>query len=94
MYCLNLFVFLNVFRYCQIAIQPFLFNLYLTGGYLLYVYWSDNLVPGSPYKLTVTTRGASNKVKVSGAGLKGGFVGQELRVVVDISEAGNGTYKT
>ncbi|KAJ8310288.1 hypothetical protein KUTeg_012153 [Tegillarca granosa] len=66
------------------------YNAPFPGGYLLYVYWSDNLVPGSPYKLTVTTRGASNKVKVSGAGLKGGFVGQELRVVVDISEAGNG----
>ena len=31
------------------------------------------------------------QVKVEGPGLKGGFVGQELRAVVDTTQAGNGT---
>jgi len=31
------------------------------------------------------------QVKVEGQGLKGGFVGQELRAVVDTTQAGNGT---
>lgn len=60
------------------------------GGYLLYVEWSGFQVPGSPFKVNVTTKGHSDKVTVEGPGLRGGFVGQELRVVVDTTEAGNG----
>lgn len=47
-------------------------------------------MPGSPFKVNVTNKGHSAKVKVEGAGLRGGYVGQELRAVVDTSEAGNG----
>ena len=54
------------------------------------MYWSDQLVPECPHKITVTSKGTGRKVKVTGQGLKGGFVGQELRVIVDTTEAGYG----
>lgn len=60
------------------------------GGYLLHVEWSGFQVPGSPFKVNITTKGNSDKVKVEGPGLRGGFVGQELRAVVDTTDAGNG----
>jgi hypothetical protein len=43
------------------------------------------------YKITATIKGAGQKVKVSGPGLIGGYVGQDLRVMVDTQEAGNGS---
>ncbi|KAL8618839.1 hypothetical protein ACOMHN_000846 [Nucella lapillus] len=60
------------------------------GGFLLYVYWSDMLVPGCPHKITVTSKGDISKVKVTGEGLKGGIAESELRVFVDTQEAGPG----
>ena len=72
------------------SVQTFLYHIIFTGGYLLYVYWSDQLVPECPHKITVTSKGTGRKVKVTGQGLKGGFVGQELRVIVDTTEAGYG----
>ncbi|KAK3602502.1 hypothetical protein CHS0354_022370 [Potamilus streckersoni] len=60
------------------------------GGYLLYVFWSEETVPGTPFKVSVLPKGRSNKVLVTGSGLKGGYVGQELCVNVDSREAGNG----
>ena len=62
----------------------------VVGGYLLYVEWSGHQVPGSPFKVTITMKGNNDKVKVEGHGLKGGYVGQELRAIVDTSEAGSG----
>jgi len=61
-----------------------------SGGYLLTVEWSGFQVPTSPFKVHVTNKGHSAKVKVEGSGLRGGFVGQDLRAVVDTTEAGNG----
>ena len=52
--------------------------------------WSELQVQGSQFKVTITMKGNSDKVKVEGQGLKGGYVGQELRAIVDTSEAGNG----
>nr|KAG5708293.1 hypothetical protein BaRGS_021227 [Batillaria attramentaria] len=60
------------------------------GGFLLFVYWSDVLVPGCPHKISVTSKGDVSKVKVTGEGLKGGIAGYELRVFVDTHEAGPG----
>ena len=60
------------------------------GGFLLYVYWSDILVPGCPHKVTVTSKGDVSKVKVTGEGLKGGIAGSEMRVFVDTKDAGPG----
>ncbi|XP_052782303.1 filamin-B-like isoform X2 [Mya arenaria] len=60
------------------------------GGYLLHVEWSGFHIPGSPFKVNVTNKGHSDKVTVEGAGLRGGYVGQELRAVVDTTAAGNG----
>ncbi|KAL3848275.1 hypothetical protein ACJMK2_019143 [Sinanodonta woodiana] len=60
------------------------------GAYVLYVFWSDEMVPGSPFKVSVLPKGRSNKVLVTGSGLKGGYVGQELCVNIDSREAGNG----
>ena len=57
---------------------------------MLYVEWSGFQIPGAPFKVTVTNKGDSAKVKVEGAGLRGGYVGQELRAVVDTTDAGNG----
>lgn len=67
----------------------FFFNL---GAYVLYVYWSEQLVPKCPYKITASNKGASGKVKVTGQGLKGGYVGQELHLDVDTTEASFGTF--
>ncbi|XP_022287770.2 filamin-A-like [Crassostrea virginica] len=63
------------------------------GAYVLYVYWSEQLVPKCPYKITATSKGASGKVKVTGQGLKGGYVGQELHLDIDTTEAGLGEIK-
>ncbi|XP_067668452.1 filamin-A-like isoform X2 [Haliotis asinina] len=60
------------------------------GGFLLYVYWSDDLVPGCPFKITVTPKGDVSKVKVTGEGLRGGIAGQELTFLVNTKEAGPG----
>ena len=64
----------------------------LSGAYVLYVYWSEQLVPKCPYKITATSKGASGKVKVTGQGLKGGYVGQELHLDIDTTEAGLGKF--
>ncbi|XP_062580675.1 filamin-A-like [Saccostrea cucullata] len=63
------------------------------GAYVLFVYWSEQLVPGCPFKITVSSKGASDKVKVTGQGLRGGYVGQELRLDIDTTEAGFGEIK-
>lgn len=63
------------------------------GAYVLYVYWSEQLAPKCPYKITASNKGASGKVKVTGQGLKGGYVGQELHLDVDTTEAGFGEIK-
>ncbi|XP_060074083.1 filamin-A-like [Ylistrum balloti] len=60
------------------------------GAYLMYIYWSGTKLFDVPYKISVSHRGAEGKVKVLGRGLKGGFVGQELRVIVDTTAAGYG----
>ncbi|XP_021353779.1 filamin-A-like [Mizuhopecten yessoensis] len=60
------------------------------GAYLLYIYWSGTKLINVPYKLSVSHREAGGKVKVIGRGLKGGFVGQELRVIVNTTFAGYG----
>ena len=65
-------------------------SLFHPGGFLLYVHWSDILVPGCPHKVTVTAKGDVSKVRVTGEGLKGGIAGHELKVFVDTKEAGPG----
>ena len=65
-------------------------SLFQQGGFLLYVHWSDILVPGCPHKVTVTAKGDVSKVRVTGEGLKGGIAGHELKVFVDTKEAGPG----
>lgn len=66
----------------------------ILGAYVLYVYWSEQLVPKCPYKITASNKGASGKVKVTGQGLKGGYVGQELHLDVDTTEAGFGKFSS
>lgn len=58
------------------------------------MYWSEQLVPKCPYKITASNKGASGKVKVTGQGLKGGYVGQELHLDVDTTEAGFGKFSS
>ncbi|XP_041356367.1 filamin-A-like [Gigantopelta aegis] len=60
------------------------------GGFLLYVHWSDVMVPWCPYKISVRSRGEIGLVKVTGEDLNGGITGQELKVYVDASAAGSG----
>lgn len=67
---------------------------FILGAYVLYVYWSEQLVPKCPYKITASNKGASGKVKVTGQGLKGGYVGQELHLDVDTTEAGFGKFSS
>ncbi|KAK3776300.1 hypothetical protein RRG08_039888 [Elysia crispata] len=64
------------------------------GGFLLYVYWSDVLVPKCPLKMTVTPKGDPRKVKVTGSGLGGGIAGLEWKVLVDTVDAGPGDVTT
>ena len=61
------------------------------GEYELRVLWGDAHVHGSPFKVTVTGEAVNNpsKVKVSGAGLNGGNVNEELKFFVE-GEAGAG----
>lgn len=67
---------------------------FILGAYVLYVYWSEQLAPKCPYKITASNKGASGKVKVTGQGLKGGYVGQELHLDVDTTEAGFGKFSS
>lgn len=60
------------------------------GAYLMYIYWSGTKLANVPYKISVSHRGTGGKVKVLGRGLRGGFVGQELRVIVNTTAAGYG----
>jgi filamin len=62
----------------------------IPGAYLLSISWSDYQVPGSPFKVSVTSGTDSSKVVCTGDGLKGGAVGQELCIVVDTRRAGPG----
>ncbi|BFZ00555.1 hypothetical protein BsWGS_03594 [Bradybaena similaris] len=65
-------------------------HAYDAGSFLLYVYWSDQLLPGCPLKIAVTSKGDVSKVKVSGQGLNGGVSNTELKICVDTREAGPG----
>ena len=85
----NIVIFKFEFKVVVILLQLKCLSL---GAYLIYVYWSDKLIGGTPYKISATMKGAGNKVKISGPGLKGGYVGQDLRVTVDTQEAGNGKF--
>ncbi|CAL1548545.1 unnamed protein product [Lymnaea stagnalis] len=60
------------------------------GSFLLFVYWSDTLVPGCPHKINITAKGDIKRVNVYGEGLNGGISGSELKVFVDTTEAGPG----
>ncbi|KAH9514217.1 hypothetical protein Btru_028397 [Bulinus truncatus] len=80
-----------------IQMKPLKYNRYecsytsnLPGSFLLFVYWSDSLVPSSPFKITCTSRGDVKKVKISGDGLNGGVAGTELTILVNTVEAGPG----
>lgn len=61
------------------------------GEYELRVLWGDAHVHGSPFKVTVTGEAFNDpsRVKVSGAGLNGGNVDEELKFFVE-AEAGAG----
>ncbi|XP_059161846.1 filamin-A-like isoform X3 [Physella acuta] len=87
----------GVMNELPVDVKPLKYNRYLCsytsnlpGSFLLYVYWSDVLVPGCPFKINITTKGDVRKVKVTGEGLSGGIFGSELIVYVDTVEAGPG----
>ncbi|CAG5132066.1 unnamed protein product, partial [Candidula unifasciata] len=60
------------------------------GSFLLYVYWSDQLLPTCPFKVAVNAKGDASKVWVSGEGLRGGIANHELMIFIDTREAGPG----
>ncbi|KAK6194796.1 hypothetical protein SNE40_000352 [Patella caerulea] len=66
------------------------YTSHITGGFLLYVYWSNELLPECPVKLSIGDKGAAAKVSVYGDGLKGGIAGEDVPVYVDAKEAGPG----
>ncbi|ESO96023.1 hypothetical protein LOTGIDRAFT_160005 [Lottia gigantea] len=61
-----------------------------TGGYLLYVYWSNKLIHNCPMKVSIGDKGAAAKVNLYGDGLQGGIAGEEMMFIVDAQDAGAG----
>lgn len=72
---------------CKEALSVFVFS---TGAYLLNVMWSDQQVPGSPFKVNVLPSGDSSKVVCIGDGLTTGILGREINAIVDTRKAGLG----
>ena len=64
----------------------------LLGAYLLTVLWSGQHVPGSPFKVSVTSTSDASKVMCSGDGLKNIILGREGSVLIDTRTAGPGLY--
>ena len=60
------------------------------GAYLLSIAWGGYQVPGSPFKVSVGCCNDASKVTVTGPGLDGGALGQDLCVTVDTRRAGSG----
>lgn len=60
------------------------------GAYLLSISWASYQIPGSPFKVSVGCSNDASKVTVTGQGLEGGPVGQDLCLVVDTRRAGSG----
>jgi len=60
------------------------------GAYLLSISWGGYQLPGSPFKVTVGCCNDASKVTVTGAGLDGGALGQDLCCIVDTRRAGSG----
>ena len=67
------------------------YNPSAPGDYELRILWGDSHVRGSPFKVKVTGEAINDatKVKVTGAGLNGGKVGETLKFFVE-GEAGSG----
>ena len=67
------------------------YNPSAPGEYEMRILWGDSHVRGSPFKVQVTGEAVNDatKVKVSGAGLNGGRVGETLKFFVE-GEAGSG----
>jgi len=64
------------------------------GAYLLSISWASYQIPGSPFKVSVGCSNDASKVTVTGQGLEGGPVGQDLCLVVDTRRAGSGTHRS
>jgi len=63
----------------------------VAGLHLLYVLWSNRLVRGCPYEVSVTAQpSASSQVMCSGDGLREGVVPQQFCVNVDTRRAAPG----
>ncbi|ESO02631.1 hypothetical protein HELRODRAFT_161920 [Helobdella robusta] len=64
------------------------------GAYLLNVTWSDQPIPGSPFKVAVMSSVDPSKVTFSGdVFTNGGIVGQPINVMVDAKNAGKDELK-
>jgi len=63
----------------------------MAGAYLLSVTWGGYQIPGSPFKVNVACSNDASKVTVTGEGLQGGALGQDLCAVVDTRRAGSGS---
>ena len=61
------------------------------GAYLLSISWAGYQIPGSPFKVNVACCNDASKVTVTGAGLDGGMLGQDMCFIVDTRRAGMGT---
>lgn len=60
------------------------------GAYLLSIAWGPCQVFGSPFKVTVVSGCDPSKVNLSGPGLTGGCLGQQLEFNVNTKRAGSG----
>ncbi|ESO98830.1 hypothetical protein LOTGIDRAFT_231196 [Lottia gigantea] len=62
----------------------------IAGAYLLHITWNGRQLRGSPYKVNVIGAFYPNRVEVSGEGLKGGMMGDDIDVRIDTRKAGPG----
>lgn len=64
--------------------------LFPLGVYLLNVLWAGKQVKGCPLKVSIRPRCDAGRVLCSGEGLKGGGLGEKLKVFIDTKRAGPG----
>lgn len=67
------------------------FDALIPGRYFIVVAWSDQHIPGSPFKIRVHPGPDASKVIVSGPGIKDSLLGEDSQLLIDTKEAGIGT---
>ena len=67
------------------------FDAMKAGRYFIVVAWSENHIPGSPFKVRVHPAADASKVKAYGPGLEDGYLGDTGQFTIETKNAGIGT---